>query len=336
MNLPDVKQVRRDSRREWVKARRSTPDKIGGSVHWWLVVVALAFYALSYPHTRSMFVLLAGSWGEMAPWGIEFGILFVAFRRKQDKIRDEAFPIFLQWFQRFLFGVAMLVNGAGSLIMVVQSSVVTSATSNIEKMSLGDLLSQWPSMPATSQVAMVLALLSAIIIPVGTYVAGEGLATLFLTGSKRDKLLEDQWAIDGPRVEFLALRDACLNVTGWSPAKAERWAARIAGYRVDTVPRPTVMDTSGRSVDSKQAEDRTRSGRPSGRNPNAKADTRQFIADNRDAIDWPVRRVEKEMAGQGLYAGKSTIGTVQNEMRAKGFRANGHGEFVSIGDGDGL
>src|SRR5690348_2002556 len=67
----------------------------------------------------------------------------------------------------------MLVNGAGSLTSVINSV-------SLEKLSFAAIAEQIGNLPATSQAALIMAVLSAFIIPIGALVAGEGLAVLVL------------------------------------------------------------------------------------------------------------------------------------------------------------
>ncbi len=67
----------------------------------------------------------------------------------------------------------MLVNGAGAF-----SSVVSAV--NLETLSFAAIVERFGNLPSTSQAALIMAVLSAFIIPIGALVAGEGLAILVL------------------------------------------------------------------------------------------------------------------------------------------------------------
>jgi hypothetical protein len=80
----------------------------------------------------------------------------------------------------------MLVNGAGAF-----TSVVTSI--NLDQLSFAALVEQFGNLPATSQAALIMAVLSAFIIPIGTLVAGEGVALLVLERRSGLDMRETQW-----------------------------------------------------------------------------------------------------------------------------------------------
>src|SRR6185369_12530027 len=67
----------------------------------------------------------------------------------------------------------MLVNGAGSFTSVI-------AATRLDSLSFAAIIDGFGNLPATSQAALVMAVLSAFIIPIGALVAGDGLAALAL------------------------------------------------------------------------------------------------------------------------------------------------------------
>src|SRR3569832_2844397 len=81
----NVEAIYRQERQRWMREeapRRSLRDMIAGSVPYWIIVVALVLYGLSAPHTASVFDKLTSGWGWIAPIGVEFGLLYTAFRRR--------------------------------------------------------------------------------------------------------------------------------------------------------------------------------------------------------------------------------------------------------------
>jgi hypothetical protein len=89
---------------------------------------------------------------------------------------------------------AMLVNGAGAF-----SSVI--AAVKLESLSFSSIIEQFGDLPATSQAALVMALLSAFIIPIGALVAGDGLAALALERRTTSNPKEQAWQ----EVEFMVV-----------------------------------------------------------------------------------------------------------------------------------
>lgn len=227
LNYPNVAAVRDQARRAWEKQARKNiaiQERIGESISWWIVVVALVFFALSAPHTATVFAMLTPWFGYVAPIGVELGQLFTAFRRKYSKSQGQRVPKSNWALEILLFTTAIIVNGAGSFAAVVETSDKT------QNKSMAELMSQYGSLPATSQVALFLVPIAALIIPIGAAVAGESLASLFLERKARGGgLLDERWRDVSAEIEFLALRDAAIG-RGIAPKDAARWAYQITGY----------------------------------------------------------------------------------------------------------
>ncbi len=172
----DIEAIYRQERQRWLREeapRRSLRDVIAGSVPCWIILVALVLYGLSVPHTAAIFDKLTVGWGWIAPIGVEFGLLYAAFRRRFAQHQSEAGSWTLWTLEVLLFLTAMLVNGAGAF-----SSVVSSA--NLDTLSFAAIVERFGNLPSTSQAALIMAVLSAFIIPIGALVAEEGLAILVL------------------------------------------------------------------------------------------------------------------------------------------------------------
>jgi len=322
LNIPAI---RAQARADWeAKARRSlsVQERIGESVPWWLVLIAGVFFLLSVPHTVAVFNKITPYVGYVAPVGVEFGLLYAAFRRRQ--VRRMSLQLLL--LEVLLFFTAVVVNGAGSFEAVVAT------TQEIQGMSFEDLIGQYRTLPATSQVAILLAPIAALIIPIGTTVAGEGLATLLLERREHGNLLEERWRIEGYTVEFEAMRDAAL-MSGMTPGRAVRWAEQVA-----SVPRPQASTSFGVSAVSAADTDsnRTRasvrevsasrdSGHGTGqgysKNMSARDVARRFIEDNPDALTLSVRQFA-DAAG----IGKTVAAEVMGEYKTQEFSSNGHGQ----------
>lgn len=318
---PDVAAVRAQARAEWeerVRQSVSVQERIGESVPWWLVAIAGVFFLLSVPHTMTIFSKITPNFGYVAPFGIEFGLLYASFRRKQ----KQRVTIYLFILEVLLFVTAVIVNGAGSFEAVVAS------TEEIQGMSFETLASQYRDLPATSQVALLLAPIAAFIIPIGTAVAGEGLAALFLERRESGDLLEKRWQQDRPMVEFEALRDAAL-ASGITPGRAQKWAESIAFYaRADSVghgghlsaPDATGhgADTSGRTPYSQADAGGHGTGQGYSKRMDARERVWQHLEENPDDVDLSVRALA-DMVG----VGKTTAADVANEYKAS---RNGHSD----------
>lgn len=221
--FPDVTMVRARARATWEEQERQRmgiQETIGASVPWWLILIAIVFWLLSAPHTAATFDRLTPGWGWVAPVGVEFGLLYAAFRRKQAKDGKQGVHWTLIALEILLFVTAILVNGAGSFISVAE-------TSGLQKLSVSQLRDQFGALPAGSQVALGLVPLAAFIIPIGTSVAGEGLAQLILE-RRTGGILEQRWRLVSAEIEFVALRDEAVRM-GVSPGRATAWAMKLTG-----------------------------------------------------------------------------------------------------------
>ena len=88
----DMDTIYRQERRRWLKEeapRKSIRDVIGESVPYWIILVAAVLYGLSAPHTAGVFDKLTPGWGWVAPVGVEFGLLYAAFRRRLARAKQE-------------------------------------------------------------------------------------------------------------------------------------------------------------------------------------------------------------------------------------------------------
>jgi hypothetical protein len=193
----DMETIYRQERQRWLKdeaPRRSFRDVLTSSVPYWIVLVALVLYGLSAPHTAGVFDKLTPGWGFIAPVGVEFGLLYAAFRRRLAKAKQEKLPWTLWALEILLFLTAMLVNGAGAFVSVVEATQLGS-------LSFAAIAEGFGNLPATSQAALIMAALSAFIIPIGALVAGDGLAALALERRTGSDYREARWQ----EVEFTVI-----------------------------------------------------------------------------------------------------------------------------------
>ena len=320
----DIPAIRAQARAEWearVRKSLSVQERLGESVPWWLLVVAAVFFLLSVPHTVVVFNKITPMVGYVAPLGIEFGLLYAAFRRRQ--VRRMSIQLIV--LEVLLFFTAVVVNGAGSFEAVV------SLTGDVQGLSIEQLLGQYRTLPAISQVALLLVPVAALIIPIGTTVAGEGLATLLLERRAHGSLLETRWREEGQMVEFEALRDAAL-MSGMTPGRAVRWAEQVVSV---SRPQPSAMSgasaLSAADTDSYRTPDAVRevsasrdSGHGTGqgysKNMSARDVARAFIEENPDALNMSVRQFA---SAAGI--GKTVAAEVMREYNQETFSSNGNG-----------
>ncbi|HEX3053736.1 MAG TPA: hypothetical protein VHP83_23965 [Aggregatilineaceae bacterium] len=302
---PDVALVRAQARAQWEKEARkkiSIQERIGDSISWFIVVVAAVFFLLSAPHTMQVFAILTPFVGYIAPVGIECGQLFLAFWRKMSKAEHRIVPVGFLALEGLIFIAAIIVNGAGSFIAIVEAS------DQLKDKSFAKLTAEFGNLPAQSQVALFLVPFAALIIPIGASIAGESLAALFL--ERRDKgggLLDEKWRQVSAEVEFMALRDAAISM-GVLPHKAVKWAAQITGYDAVRLPSVTFQRTATDTIRTDTAEE---SGQHTGQGYSKRMDARE--------IGWSLLQEHPEYSTLSArqFADKAGIGkTVAAELLA--------------------
>ena len=315
---PDVAAIRAKARDDWEQRRRKRrpiQERLGNSVPWWLVIVAAVFFALSIPHTMAVFGQLTPVLGYLAPFGVEFGLLYFAFHRKQQLDRKQKVSLMLWCLGILLFLVAIIVNGAGSLQAVVSN------TESVQGLSMNQLWHQFGALSATNQVALLLVPFAALIIPIGTVVAGEGLAGLFLEQREQEDVTDEDWAVVAPEQEFYALRDAAVQM-GARPDRAIRWASGITGFRPtvylsvrEPTDTPAVTDTR-RTVE--QGDSEVSDGQ---RHMDARTIARQYLEEHPELIDELSARKLASTVG----IGKSVAAEILADVRGRHSSSNGHG-----------
>jgi hypothetical protein len=186
----NIEAIHQSTREQWFKQRarrRSFRQLIEASVPSWIVILACALFALSAPHTTKMFNMITPGWGGAGVLLCEFGLLYIAFRRKTERKVSGKLPRAIWGLEALLFLTAIIVNGSGALIAVV-------ASAGIDTLSADTIIKGLGTMPIVAQVGLVLVPLAALIIPIGTVVAGEGLAAHVLEGKQAKTELDNEWA----------------------------------------------------------------------------------------------------------------------------------------------
>jgi hypothetical protein len=328
LRLPNVQAVRLAARAEWERSARKNvgiQERIGMSVPWWLVAIAVAFFALSAPHTAATFDKLTTGLGWVAPIAVELSLLYAAFRKRQIKETGERVPGGVRALEVLSFVVAILVNGAGAFMSVV-------ANLGIERLSFAQLGGQLGTLPASSQVALMLVPLAAIIIPIGTGVAGEGVADLMLKRRETGTLLEQEWRRVRVEVEFTALRDAAVQI-GHPPGRAAKWAAGlVAGMSASAqLSAPSANEIFGQVTDGQLRtgtdaggqvpalvaavpDNPAEHGNGNGyvRRTDARTRVREYIQTNPDAVNLSARDLA-EAVGVGKTTAAEELGKWKDE-----------------------
>ncbi len=300
----DLEKLYRQEQQRWLREeapRRSFRDVLTGSVPYWIVLVALVLYGLSAPHTAGVFDKLTPGWGFIAPIGVEFGLLYAAFRRRLANSEKEALPWTLWALEILLFLTAMLVNGAGAFSSVIEAI-------NLNTLSFAAIIEQFGNLPATSQAALVMAVLSAFIIPIGALVAGDGLAALALERRTTSDTKEQAWQEVEFTVIYRALYGRYLQ-HGIAERDARQKAyGEVRGYlgKGSASPVRQLSAPSGQNGHS---------GQESGRNGQVKARVHAYLDSNPGLEALSVNQLLATLKDSGVQAGRTTVADVLQERK---------------------
>src|SRR5260221_10174024 len=300
-----VEAIYRQERQRWMREeapRRSLRDIIGGSVPYWIILVALVLYGLSAPHTASIFDKLTPGWGWIAPIGVEFCLLYTAFRRRVARFASETLTWTLWLLEILLFLTAMLVNGAGAFTSVVSAV-------NLQQLSFAALIEQFGALPATSQAAIIMAALSAFIIPIGALVAGEGLALLVLERRNGLNLREAEWREVAFLTTYRAMFVRYLH-SGLADRDAKLKAmAEVKGYL-------SAGSSSGvRALSVGSAQPALHAQESAGHLSGTKASVRAYLDANPGARELSINQVLSMLRDRGIRTSRTTVAEVLRETR---------------------
>ncbi len=220
----DIELVAARRKQRWMSEARgkmSIQDKVALSVPWWLIVIVVALSALSAGHTVGVFNQLS-SVGYAAPFAVEFALLWAAFSRVGIGANGRV-SLPLRVLELLAFVMALLVNAIGAAERVA-------ALSNIGAFSFAQLLTRFGELPFVMQGVIIFIPFFAFFVPVGTWVAGEGLASLILRGRREGSHLDEQWR-EVARFEVMQALFAELTRRGLSANDAKKHASALsAGY----------------------------------------------------------------------------------------------------------
>lgn len=246
-NLPDVAEVRLQARKQWEDSQHHATKYelvISIAIPVGLLVISAVFFALSAQHTVDVFKLLVTSENVAGatPIGVELGLMYTAFVLAEAGTQKQMVSKAIKSLRWLLFAIMIIANGTGALFTVVKAE-------DISKLSIGQIVNQFGGLPATSQVALLLALLAALAIPIVAVASGEGFFNHLADIRKNRKSIEQRWIEVKAGVEYEALRDAAVN-SGLTPKAAARWASDIAHARqsanlIPTATGQTSSDTLG-------------------------------------------------------------------------------------------
>jgi hypothetical protein len=308
----NMETIYRHERQRWMKEeapRRSFRDMLTGSVPYWIVLVGLVLYGLSAPHTAGVFDKLTPGWGWIAPVGVEFGLLYAAFRRRLAHAEEEQLHWTLWALEILLFITAMLVNGAGSF-----SSVIGAV--GLETLSFTAIAEGFGNLPATSQAALVMAVLSAFIIPIGALVAGDGLAILALERRTGSDFREQRWH----EVEFTVIYRAVFvrYLQQQLPERdaRQRAFAEVRGYLGKSSSSGVRLLSAG-SGQTGQSEQGVNGHSQNGKNGTVKQGIRTFLDDHPGLDQQSINDVLFALKEAGVQGGRTSVGEVLAERKER-------------------
>jgi hypothetical protein len=218
----DIPAIRAEAKSRWKReqaTRSGLFDIIGQSVPWWVIIIGMGLAALSAAHTAGVFSQLSPV-GYAGPFVVEFVLLWAAFSRVVAKAERSSLSSALRVLEALAFVMALIANGIGALDRV-------SAESGIDTLSFDAILQQFSALPIRTQAGVVVIPLFALFIPVGTWVAGEGIAELLMRGRHAADKLETLWAEVERGELYRAFYEAYLDA-GARPVEARRQAAMIS------------------------------------------------------------------------------------------------------------
>jgi hypothetical protein len=276
---------------------------IAQSVPYWIVVVAAVLYGLSAPHTASVFDKLTPGWGWIAPIGVEFGLLYAAFHRRLAHHHSETEAWTLWALEILLFLTAMLVNGAGAFSSVVDATQLTN-------LSFAAIADRFGNLPATSQAALIMAVLAAFIIPIGALVAGDGLAAIALARRGGNEFREQAWQ----EVEFTVVYRA-VYVRYMAQGLLERDArhralTEVKGYVGNSRP-SGVRLLSAQNGQSEQGAN----GQADTTMSTVKGRVRAYLSAHPETTQLSINQVVAALASAGIKAGRTTVSEVLKEIK---------------------
>jgi len=199
-----------------------------------------------------------------------------------------------------LFATAIIVNGAGAFTSVV-------ASVNLDTLSFAAIVERFGNLPATSQAALMMAGLAALIIPIGALVAGEGLAALVLEHRSGTDFKHTRWR----EVEFTVTYQAVFVrylQHGLPDREARQKAlAEVKGY-LGAGSVSTVRALSAPTAHPAQRE--------SAQPHTMKDNVRAYLTANPDAAGkMSIKEVQSSLSAQGVQAGRTTVAEVLREVK---------------------
>lgn len=274
-------------------------ELIEASVPNWLIIVAFALFLLSAPHTVRMFNMLTPGFGGAGVLLCEFGLLYIAFRRRMEMKNNSKLPLPLWGLLALLFITAVIVNGAGALLAVIDAT-------GTQELSMQNILDKLGTMSVVSQVGLSLVPFVAFIIPIGSVIAGEGLASFVLEGKKSDEDVVNEWN-ETEQISTYHIAFSYLVQQGMNARDAKRKAgAAVKNYFADQGKKSAPADNEG-TTKRRSVPAATRQ-----RRADAKMAARKYFEEHPEFVTKPSRQIERVTG-----ISRTVINKVQRDMKAE-------------------
>lgn len=306
----DIEGVINRRKTQWAKEavkQLSIQERIAASVPWWLIIIGAGLFALSASHTAGVFSELSPV-GYAGPFVVEFALLWAAFARVTNTKISGA----LKWLERLAFVMAVVANGIGAISRVTELA-------GIDKFSMAVLIDKIGTLPVKAQADIIFVPMFALFIPIGTWVVGEGLASLVIKSRQSGSALEERWRV----VEQEQIRQALYlefihHMTSQEArVHADAVSAHLTGgQRTDRRPRVSATDKVAALPDGVKvsaADVHEASAPRSGRNVDAQKVVRDYLSAHPEIVnEISVRQlasatgVSKSLAGEILKEWKES------------------------------
>lgn len=310
---PDVEAVYRQTKEKFIAElpRISILQIIKNSVPYWIIFVAIPLFMISAPHTAYIWNQITPGVGWVAPIFVEFGLLYGSFRRRYANMKHETNPFFFSMLSVLLFVVAILSNGAGATIEVAK------ATQNAN-LSITEIVNTFGTLPIVSQVSLVMAVLSAFIVPIGAWASGESIGHLiFEYEQENESFHEQEWRKSHYEELRKALYTAYRN-NGYDEATALKHSVRdTKGYLSTGMSNPsTMLSTVSNRVDilDKVVDNSGQKALPS---PTKQEQAMAWFVQNPDAVHLSTDAGWEKIKSDGVDIGRSLFAKVKSNVKGK-------------------
>lgn len=259
-----------------------------------LFVIQVSFFIISAKHTIDIINRMAAGVGYAAAVGFEIGLVVCSLMIYQTNTTKQKLPFWWSALEALLFIVILGSNLAGSLNSVVEAA-------NIQSLSAHDIIERFGTLSLIDQMALALAVVVSVIVPIGSIVVGQGIAHLVFEHRRLGGPLEQRWraveqeeihrAIYAELTKLMPLQDArrraeALSVALSAKSSAKRLPGSSSPTQIAVLPEPAKV-----SAASVREPVRAQSAGGNGRNLDARQTVRDYLNGHPDAAELSVRQL---------------------------------------------